>query len=99
MGQSGSQLLAEIERSSNCAPNARPPSSAVTGKLTRAGGVVSHEEIQRLKKRFMKLDRDQSGSIDREEFLQVRLSGRALGRACRPVARYPPSPPTPSRLG
>lgn len=33
---------------------------------------VSGDEIQRLKKRFMKLDRDQSGSIDKEEFLQVK---------------------------
>ncbi|KAH9819532.1 hypothetical protein DFH28DRAFT_924873 [Melampsora americana] len=49
MGQTGSQLLQEIEKSSN-----------FTG-----------EEIQRLKKRFMKLDRDQSGSIDKDEFLQI----------------------------
>ncbi|KAI8459837.1 hypothetical protein BY996DRAFT_6766340, partial [Phakopsora pachyrhizi] len=48
-GQTGSQLLQEIEKSSN-----------FTG-----------EEIQRLKKRFMKLDRDQSGSIDKDEFLQI----------------------------
>ncbi|KAK0544447.1 Calcineurin subunit B [Tilletia horrida] len=32
---------------------------------------VSASEIQRLKKRFMKLDRDGSGSIDRDEFLQI----------------------------
>lgn len=32
---------------------------------------VSSAEIQRLKKRFMKLDRDGSGSIDRDEFLQI----------------------------
>lgn len=32
---------------------------------------VSAEEINRLRKRFMKLDRDGSGSIDREEFLQI----------------------------
>ena len=31
----------------------------------------SSQEIQRLKKRFLKLDRDGSGSIDREEFLQI----------------------------
>ncbi|KAA1084153.1 Calcineurin subunit B [Puccinia graminis f. sp. tritici] len=49
MGQTGSQLLQEIEKSSN-----------FTG-----------DEIQRLKKRFMKLDRDQSGSIDKDEFLQI----------------------------
>ncbi|KAF8504227.1 calcium/calmodulin-dependent protein phosphatase [Gautieria morchelliformis] len=28
-------------------------------------------ELERLKKRFMKLDRDGSGSIDREEFLRI----------------------------
>ena len=32
---------------------------------------VSAAEINRLKKRFMKLDRDGSGSIDKEEFLQI----------------------------
>ncbi|SHO76711.1 Calcineurin B [Malassezia sympodialis ATCC 42132] len=31
----------------------------------------SAQEIQRLKKRFLKLDRDGSGSIDRDEFLQI----------------------------
>ncbi|GAA93825.1 uncharacterized protein L969DRAFT_101264 [Mixia osmundae IAM 14324] len=49
MGQSGSQLLHEMEASSN----------------------FSASEIQRLKRRFMKLDKDGSGSIDREEFLQI----------------------------
>lgn len=33
--------------------------------------VVSGPELFRLKKRFMKLDKDGSGSIDREEFLQI----------------------------
>ncbi|POW19540.1 hypothetical protein PSHT_04571 [Puccinia striiformis] len=33
--------------------------------------MVTGDEIQRLKKRFMKLDRDQSGSIDKDEFLQI----------------------------
>lgn len=32
---------------------------------------VSAQELQRLKKRFMKLDRDGNGSIDKEEFLQI----------------------------
>lgn len=32
---------------------------------------VSAAEIQRLKKRFMKLDKDGSGSIDKDEFLQI----------------------------
>ncbi|SCV72376.1 BQ2448_3913 [Microbotryum intermedium] len=31
----------------------------------------SAPEIQRLKKRFMKLDKDGSGSIDKDEFLQI----------------------------
>ncbi|KAK9896911.1 putative CNB1-calcineurin B, regulatory subunit [Cystobasidium minutum MCA 4210] len=31
----------------------------------------SAAEIQRLKRRFMKLDKDGSGSIDKEEFLQI----------------------------
>ncbi|KAF8339068.1 calcium/calmodulin-dependent protein phosphatase [Cantharellus anzutake] len=49
MGQTTSQYMAQMEKSSN---------------FTAA-------ELDRLKKRFMKLDRDGSGSIDREEFLQV----------------------------
>ena len=32
---------------------------------------VSAEELKRLKKRFMKLDKDGSGSIDKDEFLQI----------------------------
>ena len=49
MGQQGSQLLSDIEATSN----------------------FNSKEIQRLKKRFMKLDRDGSGSIDKDEFLQI----------------------------
>jgi Ca2+-binding EF-hand superfamily protein len=33
--------------------------------------LVSAEEIQRLYKRFMKLDKDNSGSIDKDEFLSI----------------------------
>lgn len=32
---------------------------------------VSGPELMRLKKRFMKLDKDGSGSIDKDEFLQI----------------------------
>ena len=32
---------------------------------------VSGPELLRLKKRFMKLDKDGSGSIDKDEFLQI----------------------------
>ncbi|ORY80662.1 putative CNB1-calcineurin B, regulatory subunit [Leucosporidium creatinivorum] len=49
MGAGQSQLLQEMEQSSN----------------------FSAIEIQRLKKRFMKLDKDGSGSIDKDEFLQI----------------------------
>ncbi|KAK4046869.1 Calcineurin subunit B [Microbotryomycetes sp. JL201] len=49
MGAGQSQILQEMEQSSN----------------------FSAPEIQRLKKRFMKLDKDGSGSIDKDEFLQI----------------------------
>lgn len=39
--------------------------------LALAHSTVSAAEIQRLKRRFMKLDKDGSGSIDKEEFLQI----------------------------
>jgi len=65
MGQGGSQLLEEMERSSN----------------------FSGPEIQRLKKRFMKLDKDGSGSIDKEEFLQIpQIAGNPL--ASRMIAIF-----------
>lgn len=32
---------------------------------------VDHEEVDRLRKRFMKLDKDNSGTIEREEFLSL----------------------------
>jgi hypothetical protein len=103
MGQTGSQLLQEIEKSSNC--QYHPPSLQLVkarrvdiywsmythsfNTLTHSGSdgwmhvrlrypvapkTVTGDEIQRLKKRFMKLDRDQSGSIDKDEFLQVTSS-------------------------
>lgn len=37
----------------------------------RLRDAVSAQELMRLKKRFMKLDKDGSGSIDRDEFLQI----------------------------
>jgi serine/threonine-protein phosphatase 2B regulatory subunit len=65
MGQAGSQLLQDIERSSN----------------------FSAEEIHRLKKRFMKLDQDKSGTIDKEEFLQIpAIATNPL--ACRMIAIF-----------
>jgi len=35
------------------------------------GSNFDHEEVERLRKRFMKLDKDGSGTIDREEFLSL----------------------------
>ncbi|KDQ65045.1 hypothetical protein JAAARDRAFT_28705 [Jaapia argillacea MUCL 33604] len=49
MGQSQSQFMEDMQRSSN----------------------FNAVELERLKKRFMKLDADGSGSIDKEEFLQI----------------------------
>jgi len=35
------------------------------------GSNFDHEEVERLRKRFMKLDKDGSGTIDRDEFLSL----------------------------
>jgi len=35
------------------------------------GSNFDHEEVERLRKRFMKLDKDGSGTIDRDEFLSI----------------------------
>ncbi|CAD6947585.1 unnamed protein product [Tilletia controversa] len=61
------------------APSSAPPRASPT--MGQQGSQLLTEieqntncdasEIQRLKKRFMKLDRDGSGSIDRDEFLQI----------------------------
>ncbi|KAJ2617602.1 Calcineurin subunit B [Coemansia sp. RSA 1365] len=39
--------------------------------MSREGRVVTAEEIQRLYKRFSKLDKDNSGTIDKDEFLSI----------------------------
>ncbi|KAH8842184.1 Calcineurin subunit B [Pyricularia oryzae] len=39
--------------------------------LTRFSLVVDREEVDRLRKRFMKLDKDNSGTIERDEFLSL----------------------------
>ena len=46
-------------------------SEVPTVRVEKCSNAVSAQEIQRLKKRFIKLDRDASGSIDRDEFLQI----------------------------
>jgi Ca2+-binding EF-hand superfamily protein len=53
----------------------KPPSlfSRIPQRINHTMGrsPVSQAELIRLKKRFMKLDKDGSGSIDRDEFLQI----------------------------
>ncbi|KAF8311149.1 EF-hand [Clavulina sp. PMI_390] len=49
MGQTSSQYLGEMEKTTN----------------------FTAPELERLKRRFMKLDRDGNGTIDRDEFFQV----------------------------
>lgn len=65
MGQSGSQLE-EMVNSSNCMWFLGFNGGIFTDMI-----IVSAEEIQRLYKRFMKLDKDNSGSIDKDEFLSI----------------------------
>lgn len=71
-------MLGELEKSSNCEsfksniPSSPTQSDSHHPRPTISAAVkVSQAEIQRLRKRFMKLDRDGSGSIDKEEFLQI----------------------------
>lgn len=69
MGQGGSQILEDMEKNSNCGCTF---TDAVLSILSQDHFcTVSAPEIQRLRRRFMKLDRDGSGSIDKEEFLQI----------------------------
>jgi hypothetical protein len=86
MGQHGSVLLGELEVSirniGNISPSHYPirqtqtvcystfllPFQLLNQTLQQT---VSAAEIQRLKKRFMKLDTNRSGSIDKEEFLSI----------------------------
>jgi serine/threonine-protein phosphatase 2B regulatory subunit len=68
MGQAGSQVFDNLEKSSNCEYSFGGLLVRHLADTTRS---VSAPELLRLKKRFMKLDRDGSGSIDKEEFLQI----------------------------
>lgn len=75
MGQAGSQVLSQIEQNSNCKTSDTDPTRKHLLIFILFFPffffTVSGPEIQRLKKRFMKLDRDGSGSIDKDEFLQI----------------------------
>lgn len=102
MGAGQSELLQEMQQTSNCTfylilciprsrykdwcfvyPSQKHPNSKISN-LTRSHtnerfgfntfyewSKVSAAEIQRLKKRFMKLDKNGSGAIEKEEFLQI----------------------------
>ncbi|OQV02873.1 EF-hand domain-containing protein isoform 2 [Cladophialophora immunda] len=48
-----------------------PSDKATQHVLTRASTAVDRDEVDRLRKRFMKLDKDNSGTIEREEFLSL----------------------------
>jgi Ca2+-binding EF-hand superfamily protein len=39
--------------------------------LTSLDQTVDRDEVDRLRKRFMKLDKDNSGTIERDEFLSL----------------------------
>jgi len=54
-------------------PGPKPPllpASQFLGEMEKTSN-FNQQELDRLRKRFMKLDADQSGSIDRDEFLQI----------------------------
>lgn len=85
MGQAESSIYNSLERSSNCQSQSLSSRTqhpllddrlshvlCLTSDEARTNSVlVSGPELLRLKKRFMKLDKDGSGSIDRDEFLQI----------------------------
>ena len=45
-------------------------SSALIDNLAQSTN-FSHEEIERIRKRFLKIDANRSGTIDRDEFLSI----------------------------
>src|SRR5271169_3680661 len=61
MGQHNSQLLESMVSSSNCIPDT----------LSILTCVVDKEEIERLRRRFLKLDRDGSGSHARDTSIET----------------------------
>lgn len=58
---------------------------------------VDRDEVDRLRKRFMKLDKDNSGTIERDEFLSLpQISSNPLATRCvhPPLLSPPASFPT-----
>nr|AAX98240.1 calcineurin B regulatory subunit [Aspergillus flavus] len=45
------------------------PNNAALDNIVSASNTVDRDEVERLRKRFMKLDKDSSGTIDRDEFV------------------------------
>ncbi|KAL8881998.1 MAG: hypothetical protein Q9198_000916 [Flavoplaca austrocitrina] len=64
---SSSQLLENIIQGSNCERHAGHHPNAVV----LISWAVDRDEVDRLRKRFMKLDKDNSGTIERDEFLSL----------------------------
>lgn len=105
MGQAESSIYNSLERSSNCMSrpipaDPRTPTLSFSpfrrGKSADTVVIVSGPELLRLKKRFMKLDKDGSGSIDRDEFLQIpQIANNPL--AHRMIAIFDDEYVTPSR--
>jgi hypothetical protein len=72
-GSAASLVIRPAATSSrSCVLPSLPPSPpALSHTLPPSVTAVSAAELQRLKKRFMKLDRDGSGTIDKDEFLLI----------------------------
>ncbi|KPM38360.1 Calcineurin subunit B [Neonectria ditissima] len=67
--------------------------SAVMDDIVQ-GSNFDREEVDRLRKRFMKLDKDNSGTIERDEFLSLpQISSNPLATRCD--LPFPPSSPPP----
>ncbi|KAM0343292.1 hypothetical protein ACHAPU_008742 [Fusarium lateritium] len=66
MGNTTSAVLDNLVQGSNCEPRPlRKPRPHLVSTH------VDKDEIDRLRKRFMKLDKDNSGTIERDEFLSL----------------------------
>ncbi|RGP65112.1 calcineurin subunit b [Fusarium sporotrichioides] len=79
MGNTTSAVLDNLVQGSNC-EETLPWEPTSTHGWGRGLGVISYadvrflvdrEEVDRLRKRFMKLDKDNSGTIERDEFLSL----------------------------
>lgn len=70
MGNANSQMLENLVQGSNCEYFPLFEKTTVF-KVTLLTFPVDRDEVDRLRKRFMKLDKDNSGTIERDEFLSL----------------------------